>query len=1787
MTTEPELAGGTYEILRNRLRDAANVLRERLDALNLDRGEVFGNIPTSLLATQRVTTDHNCVPRDLIALGKRFLFGYNVQFGLKTETHLEDVLACYRLEDLQFHTEPLQPLVGDPRFASDFADLYRFYRQTSFSRFYAAGPFVYFVFQVGQTAADIKAFKWRHVGDQFEYIDNRSEHEVVAPPQHEFVWKRTTRDQHRYGRHPHISIDDRLFVETVGGDLTIKIENNTESGEGIYAEPVDSADQTLDDGEFHYAVLGNLVLLKIRPYQESRFRFLVFNSKLNTVIRMDEIEHACVMLPDDQGIIFPGGYYLQTGEYKRFDHGLDRMRYERMLPASNGEDYLYLFYQQEGSTYIQLRYNLIRQTVDTPLITSGQAFFPDGEMVAFKAHEEPQKHHAVQIWQTPFTGPNYVPDSDADSLLFKIGNQDLVRGMAECGEILHLIDKDDNYADLYVDLVKRAGDILDSYFWIDHDETHRLDEPLVTIRESASAAVEEFEKVVRLRQDTQARSEQVATAVGELLKRLARDRFETIDDFVTALAGLREQRGHAIGLRELRYVDLEQVQTLEDQTIEWSQRISRRCVEFLITPGALEPYRERVAAAAEAVEGLERVTQAKALRTQIDEAAGQLELLTETVGNLVIDDATKRSEIIDGISDVFASLNRVRGRLKSRTSELMDREGRAEFASQLKLLEQTVNGYLDVCDTPDKCDTYLTRLMIQLEELEGRFGEFDEFVNELGQRREDIYAAIESRKVQLVEARNRRAETMSASANRILQGIGTRARSLGTVDEVLAYFASDLMVEKARGLVDQLRDLGDSVRAEELAGRLKTARQDTIRQLKDRQELYEDGGESIRLGRQRFAINRQPLELTTVIRDESLCLHLTGTQYFQPLTDPDLVAARDLWNQEWISENDEVYRGEFLATDLLRIWRAEREQRAAAKASTAALPPDAAWVQKQISGRFVEGYSKGIHDHDATLILQALVELDAGIGPLRHPPTVRAAATVWWWRTVASSDRDELTGWIGGFAHLAKAFPSAKPAAEFRKRLTRLAETSGPDDGGWDQTFPGLRPADLADYLFDVLTDSPVQPAFSSAAVQAYEGFRASLPKVDRQTWVDDVLKANGDRPWQAFVLARNWADAFLDSRRRDADDDNDDAPASRYRDELACLILQGGPGEGRVLSSPVEKRVSGLVGSHPRIRGGEIVVHYHELLDRLRRYRDDVVPRFQRLGQSKHRVLEEARADLRLEEFRAKVLTSFVRNRLVDEVYLPMIGDNLAKQIGAVGDGKRTDRMGLLLLISPPGYGKTTLMEYVANRLGIVFVKINGPAIGHGVTSLDPAEAPNAAAREEVQRINLAFEMGDNVLLYLDDIQHTHPELLQKFISLCDGTRRIEGVRDGRTKTYDLRGRRFAVVMAGNPYTETGDRFQIPDMLSNRADIYNLGEIIGDSSDAFEMSYLENALTSNEFLAPLGSGEPADARALIRAAQRDTLDGLELRGNWSGDQLRSMFEVLRKLLRVRDVVLKVNRTYIRSAAQADAYRTEPPFKLQGSYRNMNRMAERVVPVMNDTELATLIFSSYEQDAQTLTTDNEANLLKLKELLGTLTPDDLQRWEAIKYAFVENVRMSGVGTEDQAGQVLRQLAAMRDGLETIRQAIVRATATHGDASEIRMDERFDTLRTGLTRSGDQLADTLAVAAKQLERLGEMHAAGPPQQHVTVQHSVPRVMLDVVRGQFHLMQEWMKPLLEGTVGQNREFNELRGQVESLLSGYARLQGDLEAASSPAGDRTAPASPSDQAFSDPTLFPDEPT
>ncbi|MGN6545370.1 MAG: DNA repair ATPase, partial [Aureliella sp.] len=1339
MTTEA-IQASTYEVLRKRLRDGADELRRRFGQLNAERSKVFGNLDTRLLATVHVTTEHNCVPRDLISVGSHLLLGYNVQFGLKTEIAPSDVFSLYRLEGEQATEEPLT-LWMDDRFQRDFSELMRYYKQATFGCFFQNGPLFYIVFQVGKTAKDIKAFKWAIDGHAVRYLDNRSEQEIRYPEQHSFRWTRATREQHRSGLHPHVSIGDTVFVECVGGDLTIKIEDNTSTGSGIYSEPVDDPDQTLDDAEIYHCILGNLVLLKIRPYQEKEFRHFIYSVKRRQAMRLDAMKQACTELPDDHGIIFPGGVFLQTGNYKLFDHGLTDVQFQRTIAAPNGEDYLYQFFQPESGTYLHLRYNLIRQDVDIPLFCHGQSFFDDGRMITMRVQDTPQKHHALQLWQTPFVGPDFKAPVVAESMLYKIGNRDLVRCMSECQEILQLVDKDESYGDLYVDIVKRASSVLDGYFWIDRDETYQLSVPLTTIRDAAAAAVDEYEKVVRVRNETAAALAQSQTATAELLRAAERSRFESIADFVTLLRDLRAQRGHAVGLRELRYIDTDAVAQLEAQLESAAERIGQRCVQFLLSETALEPYRRRIVEASAKVPHVSVVAAGRELQKELGDIAVDLELLVETVSQLKIDDLTQRTAIVDRTGDLLSELNRARSGLKARLRSLLSTEMEADFASQSKLLDQSSAGLLDAADQPEKVDEALSRMMVHIEELEGRFAEHDGLLERLNEKREALIAAFEARRQQLVEIRSRRADGLVKAAERVLTGVGARATRIEEADALRAFFAADPMVDKVRKIADQLGQLGDSVRMEDVLSRLKTLADDALRQQRDRHELFVDGADRIRLGQHVFAVNQQAVELTTVARDGGLYLHLTGTQFYSPLNAPVLEQARDLWLQTYASESDTVYRAETLAFQTLESWRRGEAVADWLPADFRQATPEqrVAWLRQWMQNLHAGGYSRGVHDSDAVNLLDHLLKLQSSLGLLRYSPATRAVAWYAWQRLVPDDRREATEKWLGSYGTVAKLVGSDHRTEVYRRQVAEhLAEHGG-------DFVRQVRQKEAAEYVFEQILSGSPQPVVSPRAASALKSLRNHFSESAR-TAIQTSLAPHRDNPWHLWQLGVSIVDASLATLKRDAHEELD--PIADYRLELARLIVshddpftiepqpaRGGGRSDRAAKAkeketaketggyrPLADRsnadkgaldgqggeaacyVTGLHGDHPRIAGGKLRLNYYDFTQRLTHHTQRVMPRFEALQAKKRELLHASEQALRTHEFKARVLTSFVRNRLIDDVYLPLVGENLAKQLGAAGENKRTDRMGLLLLISPPGYGKTTLMEYIANRLGLVF---------------------------------------------------------------------------------------------------------------------------------------------------------------------------------------------------------------------------------------------------------------------------------------------------------------------------------------------------------------------------------------------------------------------------------------------------------------------------------------------------
>src|SRR5690606_35373291 len=114
-----------------------------------------------------------------------------------------------------------------------------------------------------------------------------------------------------------------------------------------------------------------------------------------------------------------------------------------------------------------------------------------------------------QIWSTPFLSANVPVPVRGDTMLEKIGNRDLVRALAECRQIVNLTAKDDAYEGLFEDIVRQCTSVMDGYFWINKPEVGNLAESLAEVREVAHKAIDEFDKVRRIRAATTARVNEV------------------------------------------------------------------------------------------------------------------------------------------------------------------------------------------------------------------------------------------------------------------------------------------------------------------------------------------------------------------------------------------------------------------------------------------------------------------------------------------------------------------------------------------------------------------------------------------------------------------------------------------------------------------------------------------------------------------------------------------------------------------------------------------------------------------------------------------------------------------------------------------------------------------------------------------------------------------------------------------------------------------------------------------------------------------------------------------------------------------------------------------------------------------------------------------------------------------------------------------------------------------------------------------------------------------------------
>jgi hypothetical protein len=274
--------------------------------------------------------------------------------------------------------------------------------------------------------------------------------------------------------------------------------------------------------------------------------------------------------------------------------------------------------------------------------------------------------------------------------------------------------------------------------------------------------------------------------------------------------------------------------------------------------------------------------------------------------------------------------------------------------------------------------------------------------------------------------------------------------------------------------------------------------------------------------------------------------------------------------------------------------------------------------------------------------------------------------------------------------------------------------------------------------------------------------------------------------------------------------------------------------------------------------------------------------------------------------------------------------------------------------------------------------------------------------------------------------------------------------------------------------------------------------------------------------LAPLATRDMADLYLLAERAAGKEVSTNALSHAYSGAEINEIVATLQRMLRVRDVVYRVNQQYIASAAQDDRYRTEPPFRLQGSYRNMNKLAEKISPVMNDAELQQLVSDHYLGEAQLLTTGAEENLLKLAELRGLQGDEEQQRWAQIKRDFLRNKAM-GAGDADVGGRVVAQLADI-------------ASALQPSAAPAAVVEEEPAPWPALLAALDRLAQAHAASVAPAAAPAEAPLAEPLSQG---------------------LQQGLAPLLQ-LLGQSNAQQARTGETLALLASWVRQQAEREPA-----------------------------
>lgn len=191
---------------------------------------------------------------------------------------------------------------------------------------------------------------------------------------------------------------------------------------------------------------------------------------------------------------------------------------------------------------------------------------------------------------------------------------------------------------------------------------------------------------------------------------------------------------------------------------------------------------------------------------------------------------------------------------------------------------------------------------------------------------------------------------------------------------------------------------------------------------------------------------------------------------------------------------------------------------------------------------------------------------------------------------------------------------------------------------------------------------------------------------------------------------------------------------------------------------------------------------------------------------------------------------------------------------------------------------------------------------------------------------------------------------------------------------------------------------------------------------------------------------------------------------------------------------------------------------------------------MNEAELDNLVLANYENDAQTLTTSAEANLLKWKELNNRITDEEIERWNDIKKTFGKNLL---VKDDDQLGQVILQLSNFSDGLGGITQAISEQSESSGAELESALSKLDQNTQGGTLDLTPEFRGVLQNIINELKNTAD--AVKPTKS----EKLYPKAIIKMMESHMKIMEDWMEPIYNKPEEEPEKIIEFKKSIEKNL------------------------------------------